>query len=116
MRRNQFLAAILGMAGVRKAQAWQVWRPATMGWYDEKKVRNNQCPVCGGMAPKRKPVYGVGVGTPSEVRAEHEKAATNVARIAGSLPDGYVSREIEHEMVIRCKFCNAAFWQDAENS
>jgi DNA-directed RNA polymerase subunit RPC12/RpoP len=116
MRRNKFLAMLFGLAGVSKAQQWKQCsdKPGTTGyltetvrvkcWAQYKKQElplNNQCPVCGEMAPKRNPEYGIGTS-----------ATGNFPREAATA--GNVSIEINHSIVIRCKYCNSAFWQDAE--
>lgn len=58
------------------------------------KVPNNQCPVCGTMAPS----YRSDTCLVSTAKMVYEEVPCNLSQIT------------------RCRVCNAAFWQDAEEA
>lgn len=65
---------------------WRVMNP----WPENEKPVNNECPVCGTMAPK------------------YSKAET-LARFLATAPEC----SEKFRSLARCIRCNAAFWQDA---
>ena len=64
------------------------------------KALNNQCPVCGKMAPP----------------AKKKKEGTYVCSVVVNAKEGGETGEFECPIGVlaRCSRCNAAFWQDAE--
>lgn len=109
MKRSAFIASVFGFIGIGKAQQWKectTGKPGTTAYITEPRcyppknhpepALNNQCPVCGTMAAPYSPgmIFNA-VGTCLD-REGKETACSKAPRI------------------IRCKRCNAAFWQDAE--
>lgn len=66
------------------------------------KVPNNQCPVCGTVAPSYRSDTCV-------MSAE----ATAIA-VGENAKLTYKEVPCNQSQIVRCKICNAAFWQDAE--
>lgn len=94
MKRRSLWAALFG--GTAAAQIADVQidpKPRLMvqsreiHWFHDGKPLNNQCPVCGTMAEPYRP---------AKLNADGTSALFLLERIA------------------RCKLCNSAFWQDAE--
>jgi uncharacterized protein with PIN domain len=106
MNRSAFIAALLGAVGIGKAQQAR-WSVACIDGTNVRRCdpENNQCPVCGALAePYKRPTYDSmltncrGTADPYVVQCDPQKA----------IPYG------ETERLTRCKRCNAAFWQDAQ--
>ena len=101
MKRSAFLAAIGGLFGVARAQRWRECKPypgsdPQVCTDENKPALNGECPVCGEMAGK---YPGPGGAYDCGFYAGHPPM--------GSGCPGSVN-------LVRCKRCNAAFWQDAE--
>jgi len=116
MTRNKFFASVFGALGVARAQQWKECTSGTPGttsyvtpnpdmrcWAQYKKAEpalNNQCPVCGTMAEPLKK-YKLGVKNCKPVGDGYTLSCEDI----WATPD---------PQVVRCKLCNAAFWQDAQ--
>jgi hypothetical protein len=109
MKRFSFLATLLGFAGAARAQTamTELLRDKAPGGtykpWEAYRPNNNQCPVCGTMAPRYHPTihkhdgYQPVPGVPYVV----EEINGRDELVAGAT------------QITRCARCNAAFWQDA---
>ncbi len=93
IKRNAFIASILGMAGISKIARAQQWKEcadpasntvARLSACTTKPFLNNQCPVCGTMA------------TPFSIKQEQPLVTPRWKQLAD------------------CARCRNAFWQDSE--
>lgn len=100
MSRFRFLAA-LALAGIGKAQFC-----TSRGVDSLCPVRNNECPVCGEMAPGYKRQLRK-TGFLENCQPDKENPYLAVCAEQTVMYG-------ESERLIRCRKCNAAFWQDAE--
>lgn len=113
MTRSTFFSMIAGLFGAGAARAQQWKEPAlgctTIWCSDRKPALNGQCPVCGTMAEPydRKALVPKGAMAADGV-CFVGTLATGIQHVPCSIDDVPVSRSV------RCKRCNAAFWQDAE--
>ncbi len=112
--RKGFMAAIFGTLGAARAQQWKECTTAIPGttsyvmpvrcpWPEQKQEPplNNQCPTCGTMAePYIRPL---GAGNCIPVEGNLGVCAIQPGKLYGRM-----------DALVRCKRCNAAFWQDAE--
>jgi rRNA maturation endonuclease Nob1 len=98
VKRFQFFAALLGAVGIGKAQQWSAYADGCRDIFckDRKAALNNQCPVCGTMAERLK-------------FTDSPAMAKEILSVADS--SGKITQRV---WIVRCKRCNAAFWQDAE--
>ncbi|MDE2022466.1 MAG: hypothetical protein KGI71_06160 [Patescibacteria group bacterium] len=109
MKRSTFFATFLGALGIARAQQWRypkadhqhdyLGRQLTIDLQADGVALNNQCPVCGTMAEPLKRVIG---------SYSYEPASGGLI----ALKPNYVD---PGPGIVRCKRCNAAFWQDAED-
>lgn len=108
MRRSKFIAAILGMAGIAKAQRSFGECVYANGL---RCTINGKCPTCGAMAePYRREMYVAG-RTCKPATSKDDPTKSGLMECAyEEAPGGPMER------VIRCRRCNAAFYQDAEPS
>ena len=125
MKRSTFLMSVFGFLGIARAQQWKEvdtdgnnclsldtdgtggnLRSIPCGNIGKRKpALNNQCPVCGAMAPpyhSRPPC-----GTFFDKRGNLKSYTAHV--ICG---DDYKTGPVN---LTRCPRCNAAFWQDSED-
>jgi hypothetical protein len=107
MKRFSFLAALFGLGGAAKAQRSSLtphWRD-----YPEMRPRNNECPVCGTLAPAFKPTVKnhFGSGVCLMPTSEDGTTALTICR-APTEADLPKKRQAE------CAHCNAVFVQRAE--
>lgn len=113
MKRLQFMAALVGMTGVARAQQWkecvslETTSPLLTCTGKTKTALNNQCPVCGTLAaPYVRPLTDKNGGFMRNCKPAGEfLVSCDPPQLTPSGPP---------ERVTRCKRCNAAFWQDAE--
>jgi hypothetical protein len=95
-------AGLLGLISGAVAKA-QVMRPAILTDGDlvvrQVKPKNNECPVCGTLADKYQARQGLG---------DCRGSGNGVGDVACA------AVYIYGERVVRCTFCNCAFFQDGE--
>jgi hypothetical protein len=100
MNRGLFLRNLLWLFGFGVAAKAQQWKEPIVEnhlWTGQNKAKlNNQCPVCGTMAPVYKP------------------DRRWCADYAGLTPNTNAPGCDGNQNLTRCAHCNAAFWQDAE--
>lgn len=110
MTRKGFFGCLMGLIGVGKAQI------PTLNdrMYEDPKFveedvlikpKNGQCPVC---VHQAKPWFRQWVS--GEI-----KNCKDTGKRTTQCKPGVDKLETETVRLIRCKACNAAFWQDAEN-
>ena len=95
IRRRSFFAALLGVNAAKAQTLWSsearlIMDGVELRWFHDRKPLNNQCPVCGTMAP----------------------AYINKFRCCpggACYPEDPPCQQIN---LIRCTRCSAAFWQD----
>ena len=104
MKRRVWLLALFGV-GVA-AQVPQSSENVTMTAWSRPKPKNSQCPVCWAMAGK----YTQAAYTAE--RTTYWEAAAKVWQNAPFLAQ--MKNAKAGPRLVRCKACNAAFWQDAE--
>ena len=75
-----------------------------------EKPLNNQCPVCGAMAESLLLMPQYSISSANEFRFSGRDIILLSEGNVGDQPPKMPSR------LIRCKRCNAAFWQDAEEA
>lgn len=102
MRRRGIFAGLYGLIGgvFAAAQVNNPDRPRSIlaeGW--KRKPDNNECPVCGMVAPA--------------LKVKNEWHPCNVP--AGHVTlEGCMVKELNPgSQQVRCTFCNCSFWQDA---
>jgi len=89
----------------KEAESMHLGKSAIVCSDKNKPALNNQCPVCGTMAePYHRPTGGVHI-----VPCGPGVIGSNVVCAEPGEPYGPT------EIIVRCKHCNAAFWQDAED-
>lgn len=123
MINRRFILASLGLAGLLEGQARRV---PVMSADDspEHKPANNECPVCGTIAaPFKLPPRSIKPTCPT--MGDDMGIAPNPPMATGIDPrkifdcslaeptSAFVSCKYT-EKLVRCKFCNNAFWQTAE--
>lgn len=118
MTRNKFFALFSGMIGIAKAQQWSQCKPdeeaskkfaggvGIICSNEFKPALNNQCPTCGTMARKWHPALA------KKRLLDMDTCGPLMVDNGGEVH--IMSCEGKHDRLIRCKRCNAAFFQEAE--